>query len=105
MISDDGDVISVKFTGLAEARDTLNWMAKKFTADHEQLENDLQGLYLSWVASGSDAAGAYAESTKMINQSEERMIGLIDGFSRAVDEALGTQAATERRNRDIFLPR
>jgi uncharacterized protein YukE len=89
------DHISVNFGALDSARGSLGAMQRDFNTNQEEMATGIAPLRNVWVASGSEAARLYDESTNKINQHEAGMIQLINEFSRRVDEARSRQMAME----------
>ncbi|MGF1662241.1 MAG: hypothetical protein ACFCVG_07175 [Kineosporiaceae bacterium] len=87
--------ISVSFGALDSARASLVTMQRDFNTNQEEMAAGISPLRNIWVASGSEAARLYDESTNKINQHEASMIQLVSEFSRRVDEARSRQIAME----------
>jgi uncharacterized protein YukE len=87
--------IAVNFGALDSARASLTTMQRDFDTNQEEMAAGISPLRNVWVASGSDAARIYDESTNRINQHEADMILLVNEFSRRVDEARARQIAME----------
>jgi uncharacterized protein YukE len=89
------DHIAVNFGALDAARDSLVKMRTDFDTNQEEMASGIKPLRDVWVASGSDAATLYDQSTNKINQHETQMIELVNDFSRRVDQACQQQIAME----------
>lgn len=87
--------IAVDFGALDMARAALSTMAANFNTNQEEMAAGIRPLHEIWVASGSVAAAQYDASTSRINAHEAHMIGLVQEFSRRVDQARGDQLAME----------
>ncbi|MGL5817486.1 MAG: WXG100 family type VII secretion target [Phycicoccus sp.] len=89
------DHIAVNFAALDAGRDALVKMRSDFDSNQEEMANGIAPLRNVWVASGSDAAALYDQSTLKIDQHETQMIELVNDFSRRVDQACQQQIAME----------
>jgi uncharacterized protein YukE len=96
------DVVSVNFASLQAGAAALSAKASALNNYVEELQQNLQPMVNTWVASGSSAGQAAQASEQRLQQATNEIIQIIQQFSGKVTDAHDLQLGLENKNVSYF---